>query len=107
MNAATTTDAFRDPTDWVATQARMLTKLAAAVEHAPLDALILALQQQCQNGFGVWLVPEQASNHHLRPATHLVEINLLGQQGVGFTVQEAAQNWRKAALATTTGGDAE
>ena len=107
MNAATTTDAFRDPTDWAATQARMLTKLAAALEHAPLDALILALQQQCQNGFGVWLVPEQASNHHLRPATHLVEIHVLGVQGVGLTTEEAAASWRKAALATTQGRNAE
>ena len=107
MISAATTDAFRDLTDWAATQARILPNFVAALEHAPLDALILALRQQCQNGFGDWLVPEEATSRHLRPATHLVEIQIFGVQGVGFTPEQAAASWRKAALATTQGRNAE
>ena len=96
-----------DLDDWAATQARMLTNVVTALEHAPLDALLLALRQACKNGFGDWMVPDEASMRHLRPATHLVEIHVLGVQGVGLTTEEAARNWRKAALATTEGRTAE
>jgi hypothetical protein len=89
-----------DLNDWVKTQRRMLTNFVGAVEHAPLDALILALQQACKNGFGDWLVPEDLPAAHKRPATHLVEIHVLGLAGVGLTVDEAARNWRRAALAS-------
>jgi hypothetical protein len=101
-----------DLNDWVATQRRILVNFVGAVEQAPLDALILALQQACKNGFGDWLVPEDLHTAHRpdhvrRPATHLVEIHVLGIQGVGLTVDEAARNWRRAALASVqTEGDA-
>jgi hypothetical protein len=85
--------------DWVATQRRMLTNFVGAVQEAPLDALTLALRQACGNGFGDWLIPETASPRHPRPATHLVEIHVLGVHGTGLTVEEAARNWRRAALA--------
>lgn len=93
--------------DWVATQRRMLTNFLGAVEHAPLDALTLALRQACGNGFGDWLVPEEATLHHIRPATHLVEIHVLGVAGTGLTVEEAARNWRRAALNLCQPEDAE
>jgi hypothetical protein len=92
--------------DWVATQQRMLANLVAALEFAPLDALVLALQQACKNGFGDWLIPEEASMRHLRPATHLVEIHVLGVSGTGLTTEEAARNWRRAALSLTRVEDA-
>jgi hypothetical protein len=69
--------------------------------------VILALRQACGNGFGDWLVPEDATNRHIRPATHLVEIHVLGVQGVGLTVEEAARSWRRAALNTVQGEDQE
>jgi hypothetical protein len=77
---------------------KALVNLAGALEHAPLDALILALQQACRNGFGSWLVPETDADQQIRPATHLVEIQVLGAQGIGLTVEEAARNWRRCAL---------
>lgn len=92
--------------DWAAAQARLLTNFLGPVEHAPLDVLTDALKQACSKGFGDWLVPEDASMRHLRPATHLVEIHVLGVGGTGLTVEEAARNWRRAALATVQGEDA-
>lgn len=101
----------QDLEDWVAVQRRMLSNVVLGLEHAPLDALILALRQACQNGFGDWLVPDprdaQTPDRITRPATHLVEIHVLGQQGVGLTVEEAARNWRRAALLTVRGEGGE
>lgn len=88
------------------TEVQLRHDLATRLEHAPLDALILALRQTCATGLGVWLVPEQATDRALRPATHLVEISIFGAQGTGLTVEEAARNWRRAAL-NLTEGDAE
>jgi hypothetical protein len=93
--------------DWVASQAKRLTDFLGAVEQSPLDVLVVALKQACGNGFGDWLVPEEASMRHLRPATHLVEIHVLGVGGFGPTVEEAARNWRRAAMAMVQGEDAE
>ena len=107
MNTAAAISIHADPGEWDAAQARILTAFVATLEHAPRDALILALKQQCKNGFGDWLVPEDATSRHLRPATHLVEIRVFGVPGVGFTEEQAARNWRKAALATTQGRKAE
>lgn len=92
---------------WIAeANQRALTNLIGALEHAPLDVLILALRQACQNGFGSWLVPEDAASSQIRPATHLVEIQVLGAQGVGLTVEEAARNWRRTAINLTRTEDA-
>lgn len=79
---------------------RTLANLARAVADAPLDALVLALRETCRNGWGDWMLPTDASAS-ARPATHLVEIHILGVQGTGLTVEEAANNWRRAALNLT------
>ena len=92
---------------WIAeANHKALVNLIAALEHAPLDALVLALEQACRNGFGLWMVPETTDRQKVRPATHLVEIQVLGVQGVGLTVEEAARNWRRAALNLTQAEDA-
>lgn len=85
---------------------KALVNMTGALEHAPLDALVMALQQACRNGFGCWLVPETDADQQIRPATHLVEIQLLGVQGIGLTVEEAARNWRRCALNLTQAEDA-
>lgn len=82
-----------------------LVNLIGALEHAPLDVLLMALHQACLNGYGSWLVPTDASTS-ARPATHLVEIQVLGVQGVGLTAEEAARNWRRAAVNLTQAEDA-
>lgn len=84
-----------------ATAARTLEDLARSVADAPLDALVLALRETCRNGWGDWMLPTDAGTS-ARPATHLVEIHILGVQGTGLTVEEAANNWRRAALNLTT-----
>lgn len=75
----------------------------ARMEHAPADALVTVLQRLCDRGAGCWTPPQTAARS--RPATHQHEISLWGLLGAGPTPEEAAVNWRIAALRAR--GDAE
>ncbi len=89
-----------------ATERRILANLARSFADAPLDALIFALRQTVERGWGSILEPAPAAPH-LRPASHLVEITVFGTLGTGPTIEEAARNWRRVALATVNGKGGE
>ena len=82
---------------WIAEeQRRRLIDFMTIHDLAPLDVLIAAIRQACQRGFGLWMEPPKGKPT-LRPATHLVEISLFGVSTVGFALDDAARNWRRAA----------
>lgn len=69
---------------------------AFVADHAdsPLDLLTAAIRARCQRT-GVWMDPGTSKR---RPATHLHDITLWGISGQGFTPEEAARAWRRAAM---------
>lgn len=70
---------------------------AFVADHAdsPLDILTGAIRATCRRP-GVWMDPATCK---CRPATHLHDISLWGIGGQGFTPEEAARAWRRAAMA--------
>ena len=99
------TTSSEDPADvtaWAeAKRDQLLRALLAPLHDAPIYVLIDTLKHACQNGFGTWMVPDVPPNPKCRPATHLVEISLLGALGVGLSVAEAARSWRLCATNMT------
>ncbi len=105
--AATTPTAEVDA--WAAEHSdRALRNVIGHLRHAPIDAVTLWLEQACRNGLGMWLVPPDPAqgDRGIRPATHMVEISVLGVIGRGATVEEATRSWRRAALNLTAEGGA-
>ncbi len=64
---------------------------------ASVEDLTSAIRTACKQGHGHWQDPTPASSH-ARPATHLFEIAFLRLTAIGTTPEEAARNWRRAAL---------
>ena len=64
-----------------------------------LDDLITALRCHVRANGGVWMHPDLATAdpEKIRSTTHLFEIQALGIFAAGFTLPEAAKNWRKIA----------
>lgn len=69
--------------------------------ESPEDLATL-LEWFCDQGHGHWQNPVAAP--HSRPATHLVEIDLLGVTATGATPEDAANNWRRCAQNMIDGG---
>lgn len=82
--------------------ARRCRCFALANRTAPVDRLTAMIRARCQQGEGHWQEPAPGGAHG-RPATHLFEVSFLGQSAIGTSPQEAARNWRRAALTRIEG----